>query len=82
MATTSWKQASVLSKAVQDMKDPTTELPTRPTRKYIAEDGTEAKDRVNAKGVLNMAKVDDIDYAEKMVAYKSKVHRVETSQEN
>ena len=82
VATTSWKQASVLSKAMTDLKDPTSELPTRPTRKYITEDGAEVDNRVNAKGVLNVAKVDDIDYVETMDKYKSKLCRVETTQEN
>ena len=72
---------SILLKAMTDLRDPTFETADRRKRKYPKMDSTEVKKMVIA-GKVNVALVRDIDYAETMDAYKSKLRRIESSMEN
>ena len=84
VATTAWKQASILSKAMTEFKDPVFPMPDRPVHVYISRTGSsavEATSRLTA-GTLNIAVMDDIDYSDEMDQYKSDKRKSESSAEN
>ena len=73
VATTAWKQASILSKAMMELKDPVFPMPDRTVPVYISgavSSAVETTSRLTA-GTLNIAVIDDIDYSDKMDQYKS-----------
>jgi hypothetical protein len=82
VATSSWKQASVLARAMTELKEPVLTPPVRPVRMYYdPNDGSETKVRA-VKGVMNLPVADDIDYAETMDSYKSKMRKHEAAAES
>ena len=68
VAATAWKQASILSKAMTELKDPVFPMPARPVRVYISGTGSSAVETTSCltAGTLNIAVMDDIDYSDEM----------------
>ena len=68
VATTAWKQALILSKAMTELKDPVFPMPDRPVRVYISGTGSSAVEMTSrlTAGTLNIAVMDDIDYSDEM----------------
>ena len=78
------KQASILSKAMTELKDPVFLMPARPVRVYISGTGSsvvETTSRLTA-GTLNIVVMDDIDYSDEMDQYKSDKRKSESNAEN
>ena len=84
VATTAWKQASILSKAMTELKDPVFPMPARPVRVYISRIGSSAVETTSrlTAGTLNIAVMDDIDYSDEMDQQRSNKRKSESSAEN
>ena len=84
VATTAWKQASILSKAMTELKDPVFPMPARPVRVYISGTGSSAVETTSrlTAGTLNIAVMEDIDYSDEMDQYKSDKRKSKSSAEN
>ena len=77
VATSGWKQASVLAKVMTDLKDPTLVAPVSTTRTYLSvsvPDVVKTTDRITL-GVVNTLMVEDINYQDTMDEYLSKKRR-------
>ena len=84
VATLGWKQASLLAKVVNDLKDPTLVAPVRRTRTYLSGSGPdsfETTGRINLV-VVNTPMVDDIYYQATMDDYLSKKMRYDAHLKN
>ena len=70
---TAWKQASILSKAMMELKGLVFPMPVRPVRMYISGTGSSAVETTSrlTEGMLNIAVVDDTDYSNEMDQYNS-----------
>ena len=84
VATTVWKQASILSKVMMELKDPVFPMPVRPIHVYISGTGSYAVNTTSrlTEGMLNIAILDDINYSDEMDQYKSDKRKSESSAEN
>ena len=84
VATTAWKQASILSKAMTELNDRVFPMQVRPVRVYISGTGSSAVETTShlTAGMLNIAVVDDINYSNEMDHYKSDKRKSESSAEN
>ena len=84
VATTVWKQASILSKAMTELKDPVFPMPARPVRVYISGTGSSAVETTSrlTACTLNIVVMDDINYSDDMDQYKSNKRKSESSAEN
>ena len=83
-AITAWKQASILWKAMTELKDPVFPMPARPVCIYISGTGSSAVETTSrlTAGMLNIAVMDDIDYTDEMDQYKSDKRKSESSADN
>ena len=76
-----WKQGPTLGKAMTDLRDPTFVPLTRPVRKYFKNtDGTGTTDRATG-GKVNVAVMDDLNYAFETGEYSRKISHYETQLE-
>ena len=84
VATTAWKQSSIPSKAMKELKDPVFPMPVRPVRVYISGTSSSAVETTSRITVvtLNIAVIDDIDYSDEMDQYKYDKCKGESSAEN
>ena len=84
VATTAWKQASIISKAMTELKDPDFPMAAMPVRVYISGTGSSAVETTSllTAGKLNIGIMDDIDYSDEMDQYKSDKRKSESSAEN
>ena len=84
VATTAWKQASIISKSMTELKDPVFPMPTRPVRVYISGTGSSVVEMTSCltAGTLNIAVMGDIDYSDETDQYKSDKRKSESSAEN
>ena len=73
-----WKQGPTQGKAMNDLRDPVFNPPSRPVRQYYQHtDGAVTTDRAIA-GTNNAAVIDNLDYSIETGEYSRKISRYET----
>ena len=84
IATTAWNRASILSKAMTELKNPIFSMSVMPVCVYISGTGSSAVETTSSLivGTLNIVVMDDIDYSDEMDQYKREKRKSESSAEN